>query len=130
MVGLTLVSLLLSASALVSAAPTTIATRQSCTFTDAATAIKDKAACSTIILKGIAVPAGVTLDLTGLNKGTTVTFQGHTTFAHQALFAGPLISISGTSLVVNGAAGHIIDGGGPAYWDGKGSNGETKPKVC
>ncbi|CAA9959021.1 Polygalacturonase [Pyrenophora teres f. maculata] len=128
MVGLTLVSLLLSASALVSAAPTTIATRQSCTFTDAATAIKNKAACSTIILNGIAVPAGVTLDLTGLNKGTTVTFQGHTTFAHQALFAGPLISISGTGLVVNGAAGHIIDGGGPAYWDGKGSNGETKPK--
>ncbi|KAI2481961.1 Polygalacturonase [Pyrenophora tritici-repentis] len=128
MAGLTLVSLLLGASVLVSAAPSTLSTRQSCTFTDAATAIKNKASCSTIILNGIAVPAGVTLDLTGLNKGTTVTFQGHTTFAHQALFAGPLISISGTGLVVNGATGHVIDGGGAAYWDGTGSNGETKPK--
>jgi len=129
MVGLTLTSLLLGASTLVSAAPSKLVTRQSCTFTDATIAIKNKASCSSIILNGIKVPAGVTLDLTGLNKGTTVTFQGHTTFETKAMFAGPLISISGTNILVTGATGHVIDGNGSAYWDGKGSNGVTKPKV-
>lgn len=44
----------------------------SCTFTDAATAIKNKASCSTIILNNIAVPAKTILDLTKLNDGTHV----------------------------------------------------------
>lgn len=46
-----------------------------CTFSGskgAASAIKSKASCSTIVLDSVAVPAGTTLDLTGLNKGTTV----------------------------------------------------------
>lgn len=34
-----------------------------CTFTSAASAIASKAACATIILNAIAVPAGVTLDV-------------------------------------------------------------------
>ena len=130
MVSLTLTSLLLGGGALVSAVPSTLATRQSCTFTDAKSAMQGKLSCSTIILNAIAVPAGTTLDLTGLNKGTTVTFQGHTTFGVKKEFAGPLLSISGTGLVVNGAAGHVIDGNGGQYWDGKGSNGDVKPKVC
>lgn len=46
--------------------------RQSCTFTDAASAIKNKGSCSTIILNNIAVPAGTTLDLTKLKDGTHV----------------------------------------------------------
>lgn len=46
--------------------------RASCTFTDAAAAIKGKASCTSIILNGIVVPAGTTLDMTGLKSGTTV----------------------------------------------------------
>lgn len=46
--------------------------RDGCTFTDAATAIKNKAQCSTITLNNIAVPAGTTLDLTKLKDGTHV----------------------------------------------------------
>ena len=44
----------------------------SCTFTDAASATKGKSSCATVTLSGIAVPAGQTLDLTGLAKGTHV----------------------------------------------------------
>ena len=46
-----------------------------CTFSGsggASSASKSKTSCSTIILSALAVPSGVTLDLTGLNKGTTV----------------------------------------------------------
>jgi galacturan 1,4-alpha-galacturonidase len=46
--------------------------RASCTFTDAASAIKGKTSCTSIVLNGITVPAGTTLDLTGLKAGTTV----------------------------------------------------------
>lgn len=55
-----------------------------CSFSDAqyATAIKSKAACDTIILKNLAVPAGVTLDMTGLKDNAIVIFQGTTTFAY------------------------------------------------
>jgi galacturan 1,4-alpha-galacturonidase len=54
------------------AKPAHLAPRASCTFTDAATAIKQKASCSTITLNGIVVPAGQTLDLTGLKDNTQV----------------------------------------------------------
>lgn len=59
---------------LVSAAPVTglEARASSCTFTSAAQAKSGKASCSTIVLKNINVPAGETLDLTGLKAGTTV----------------------------------------------------------
>lgn len=33
------------------------------------------------------------------------------------------IVISGTNVTITGAPGHVIDGNGPAYWDGLGSNG-------
>ncbi|KAI3394228.1 hypothetical protein diail_3003 [Diaporthe ilicicola] len=102
--------------------------RDSCTFTDAASAIKGKASCSTITLNNIAVPAGTTLDLTSLKSGTKVIFQGTTSFGYQE-WDGPLISVSGTDITVTGASGHVIDGNGAKWWDGKGSNGgKTKPK--
>ena len=46
-----------------------------CTFSGAngySLASKSKTSCSTIILSALAVPSGVTLDLTGLNSGTHV----------------------------------------------------------
>ena len=68
-------ALLLSAgaahSAAVPASGTNLEKRAtSCTFTDAASATKAKSSCATITLNGLAVPAGKTLDLTGLTKGT------------------------------------------------------------
>lgn len=64
----------LGLSAFVQAAPT-LNERSSCTFSGssgAASAIKNKKSCSTIVLSNVVVPAGETLDLTGLNKGTKV----------------------------------------------------------
>ncbi|KAH7140602.1 glycoside hydrolase [Dactylonectria macrodidyma] len=107
---------------------TPVGPRASCTFTDAATAIKNKASCSSIILKDIAVPAGTTLDLTKLNSGTHVTFQGTTTFGYKE-WEGPLISFSGSNILIDGASGHSINCHGERWWDTKGSNGgKTKPK--
>ncbi|AEO70983.1 e70490b6-7de3-4780-992c-d7e2805916a4 [Thermothielavioides terrestris] len=123
-------ALLLSLSALAASnpLPAKLADRDSCTFTDAASAIKGKTSCSTITLSGITVPAGTTLDLTGLKDGTHVTFSGTTTFGYKE-WSGPLISVSGNNILVDGAPGHIIDGNGAAWWDGEGSNGgKTKPK--
>ncbi|KAJ5776376.1 uncharacterized protein N7511_001387 [Penicillium nucicola] len=105
--------------------------RASCTFsgsTGAASAIKNKKSCSTITLSNVAVPAGTTLDLTGLAKGTTVIFEGTTTFGYKE-WSGPLVSVSGTSITVKGASGAVLNGDGARWWDGKGTNGgKTKPK--
>lgn len=132
MVAFSLATLLLSAGAVVSAlpAPSDLNERGcSCTFTDAASVVKGKTCCSTITLNNIAVPAGTTLDLTKLNSGTTVIFQGTTSFGYKE-WEGPLISVSGTKITVKGATGHVIDANGAKWWDGKGSNGgKTKPKV-
>lgn len=101
----------------------------SCTFTDAASAKAGKGSCSTITLSNIKVPAGQTLDLTGLRTGTQVVFAGTTTFDYAA-WSGPLISVSGKNIDVSGASGSLIDGRGAQWWDGKGSNGGvTKPKL-
>jgi len=91
-------------------------------------ASKSKKSCATITLDSITVPSGTTLDMTGLNSGTHVIFQGTTTFQYDE-WSGPLVSVSGTNIVVTGAAGNKLDGLGAKYWDGKGTNGgKTKPK--
>nr|AAM00249.1 endopolygalacturonase [Chrysoporthe cubensis] len=101
----------------------------SCTFTDAAAVSKSKTSCATITLSNIAVPSGTTLDLTKLNSGTKVIFEGTTSFGYKE-WEGLLISVSGTDIEVTGASGHVIDGNGAAWWDGEGSNGgKTKPKM-
>ncbi|KAF7953321.1 hypothetical protein EAE96_006532 [Botrytis aclada] len=111
----------LASTALVSAAPgsapAALDARADCTFTTAATAIASKTTCTTIILNGIVVPAGTTLDLTGLKTGTKVIFQGTTIFGYSE-WEGPLVSISGQDIVVTGASGNKLDGGGARWWDG------------
>ncbi|KAL9054446.1 MAG: hypothetical protein Q9162_004168 [Coniocarpon cinnabarinum] len=96
-----------------------------------------------IEVNNVKVPAGETLTLEKLAKGTTVTFTGTTSFGYKEWPGwvdlsdrqladynpqdGPLLSISGTGVTVTGSG--IIDGNGPQYWDGQGSNGGiTKPK--
>ncbi|PYI02723.1 polygalacturonase precursor [Aspergillus sclerotiicarbonarius CBS 121057] len=109
------------------AAASPIEARGSCTFTSAAAAKAGKTGCSTIVLDNIEVPAGTTLDLTGLTSGTHVIFEGTTTFGYEE-WAGPLISMSGTDITVTGASGHLINCDGARWWDGKGENGKKKPK--
>ncbi|KAJ5337566.1 hypothetical protein N7541_009555 [Penicillium brevicompactum] len=115
----------------VTAAPHLEQRATSCTFSGsngASSASKSKTACATIVLSAVAVPSGTTLDLTGLNDGTTVIFEGETTFGYKE-WAGPLISVSGTKITVKGASGATLNGDGSRWWDGEGSNGgKTKPK--
>ncbi|KAI1403812.1 glycoside hydrolase family 28 protein [Hypoxylon fuscum] len=122
--------LVISHSALAFAVPSkTISERaSSCTFTSVESLAAGKDSCTDIVLDGITVPAGQTLDLTDLTDGTSVTFQGITTFGYEE-WEGPLISVSGINVAINGADGHVIDGEGAKWWDGEGSNGgKTKPK--
>ncbi|RAH46772.1 glycoside hydrolase family 28 protein [Aspergillus brunneoviolaceus CBS 621.78] len=102
-----------------------------CTFSGsngASSASKSKTSCSTIILSSVAVPSGTTLDLTDLNEGTHVIFEGETTFGYEE-WAGPLVSVSGTDITVTGASGAYLNGDGSRWWDDEGSNGgKTKPK--
>ncbi len=87
-----------------------------------------KASCSTIVLSSLQVPGGETLNLENLNDGTTVVFEGTTTFGY-AEWGGSLFSVSGNSITVLGAEGSVLDGQGALYWDGQGgSGGVTKPK--
>jgi len=102
--------------------------RQSCTITSTSQVAAAKSACTTITIGTLEVPAGTTLDLTDLKSGTHLNFAGTVTFGF-AEWEGPMISVSGTDLTITGESGHLIDGGGPQWWDGQGSNGGvTKPK--
>ncbi|KAG4443250.1 hypothetical protein IFR05_001293 [Cadophora sp. M221] len=130
--GISAITQVIGAPAPAPTQPTTLDERASgpCTFSGsngAALASKSKTACATIVLSALAVPSGVTLDLTGLNTGTHVIFQGTTTFGYEE-WTGPLISISGTSITVGQSSGAVLNGGGAQWWDGQGDNGKVKPK--
>ncbi|KAK0382904.1 hypothetical protein NLU13_8820 [Sarocladium strictum] len=100
----------------------------SCTFNTLAQVLQGKSTCDTITLDNINVPAGQTLDLTGLKSGCNLIFSGNTSFGYTP-WTGPLIAISGQNVAVQGADGHIIDCQGQRWWDGKGANGgKKKPK--
>ncbi|KAA8907995.1 polygalacturonase precursor [Sphaerosporella brunnea] len=110
------------------AAPTDLEKRASCTVTSYSALSAAKSSCSTITIGNLAVPAGKTLDLTGLSSGTKVIFSGEVTFGYEE-WEGPLVSVSGTKITVTGTSGNLLNGGGASWWDGKGSNGgKTKPK--
>nr|BAB69585.1 polygalacturonase [Kluyveromyces wickerhamii] len=118
--------IILSSAILTSASP--LEKRDSCTLTGSTTGGSGVNGCSAVIVKDVSVPAGKTLDLTGLKSGATVTFEGTTSFGYQE-WEGPLISIAGSGITVTGASGNLIDGDGARWWDGKGDNGKTKPKL-
>ncbi|GIK04998.1 hypothetical protein Aspvir_009097 [Aspergillus viridinutans] len=109
----------------------TLEKRATCTFsgsTGAASAMASQTACSTIVLSDVAVPAGTTLDLSKLADGTTVIFEGETTWGYEE-WSGPLLQISGTNIKVEGASGATLNPDGARWWDGLGGSGPvTKPK--
>ncbi|KAF2852306.1 glycoside hydrolase family 28 protein [Plenodomus tracheiphilus IPT5] len=102
-----------------------------CTFTGAngaAQASQSAKACATMVLNNVAVPSGVPLDLSGLADGTTVIFEGTTTWGY-ALWGGPLLNIGGNKITVKGASGSVLNPDGARWWDGEGGNGgKKKPK--
>ncbi|PYI03672.1 hypothetical protein BO78DRAFT_432009 [Aspergillus sclerotiicarbonarius CBS 121057] len=109
-------------------APRDLAQRSSCTFTSAADAKEGVKKCSKSILKDIEVPAGETLDLSKAADGSTVTFEGTTTFGYEE-WSGPLIRLGGKGVTFTQSSGAVIDGEGERWWDGKGTNGgKKKPK--
>ncbi|RLN72691.1 hypothetical protein BBO99_00009741, partial [Phytophthora kernoviae] len=69
--------------------------------------------CDSIIIDSLHVPAGVTLNLTKLADGATVSFQGTTTFGPM-LWDGPLVKLQGNNLTVTGPG--TLDGQGAWYW--------------
>ncbi|KAE8988049.1 hypothetical protein PR001_g22148 [Phytophthora rubi] len=69
--------------------------------------------CSSIVIDSLSVPAGVMLDLTNVTDGTSIKFQGTTTFG-QKKWAGPLIKLTGKDLSVTGPG--TLDGLGSWYW--------------
>ncbi|TEY77323.1 hypothetical protein BOTCAL_0056g00320 [Botryotinia calthae] len=81
------------------------------------------ASCTNIVLDNISAPASSTIDLQKLKAGSTVTFSGTTSFGTTADSSFDPIVVKGTDITITGAPGHVIDGNGPAYWDGQGSNG-------
>ncbi|KAJ5612282.1 hypothetical protein N7510_005476 [Penicillium lagena] len=103
----------------------------SCTFSGsngASSASASQKSCSTIVLSSIAVPSGVTLDLSDLEDDTTVIFEGETTWGYEE-WDGPLLQISGNKITIEGASGAYLNPDGSRWWDGEGGNGgKTKPK--
>ncbi|KAF3901731.1 Polygalacturonase [Arthrobotrys entomopaga] len=79
--------------------------------------------CSLITLSNISAPPSSTINLQKLLPSATVVFAGLTTFGVTADNDFDPIVISGNDILITGATGHTIDGGGPNYWDGQGSNG-------
>ncbi|KAL1862943.1 hypothetical protein Daus18300_008274 [Diaporthe australafricana] len=94
-----------------------------CTVTAAADVASAVASCSNIVLDNLSMPASSTLDLQKLQPSAVVTFSGTTSFGTTADEDFDPIVVSGDYITLTGAPGHVIDGNGPAYWDGEGSNG-------
>lgn len=89
---------------------------------DVSSAIK----CTTVNINAFTVPAGKTFELQ-LLAGTTVNVLGEIQFGNKS-WAGPLFEVKGSNITFNGN-NQKWDGGGPFYWDGKGTNGgTTKPR--
>ncbi|CAG9760825.1 unnamed protein product [Ceutorhynchus assimilis] len=83
--------------------------------------------CDDISIVNLTVPSGNTLKL-NLTDGARVVFKGKTTFEYSYPWRGPLVTINGTRLTIEGEDGHIFDGQGQYYWDGLGDHGVLKPQ--
>lgn len=104
--------------------PTTSASSGTpCVCTDYSQISAAVASCTNIVLSNIAAPNGSAINLSGLKTGTTVTFDGLTTFGFTNSSTFNPITIGGQSISITANPGAIIDGNGQAYWDGLGSNG-------
>ncbi|XP_018329552.1 endopolygalacturonase I-like [Agrilus planipennis] len=83
-----------------------------------------KSSCKNIVIENLRVPAGKTLDLTGISD-TSITFRGNISFGY-AEWKGPLVLISGSNVNITGERGHVFDGQGARWWDTLGGNGGVR----
>ena len=99
-------------------------TDPACTIStyDAATIKSIVGSCSSIFVKDLTVPANTTLDLSAVQSGATITFEGKTTWAYGDKNYD-LLKLGGKGVTIQGAPCSVIDGNGAAWWDGIGSNG-------
>ncbi|TVY50463.1 Polygalacturonase [Lachnellula cervina] len=81
------------------------------------------ASCTEILLENIAAPDNSSIDLSKLQDNTKVTFSGFTTFGFTNSSSFEPMVFGGDNVTITAAKGAQIDGNGPAYWDGLGSNG-------
>ncbi|KAI0146925.1 glycosyl hydrolases family 28-domain-containing protein [Xylariaceae sp. FL1272] len=102
---------------------TAAGTGSTCIVTAYASISSAVESCTNIVLSNISAPPSSTIDLQALQTGATVTFAGTTTFGTTSDSDFDPIVISGHSVTITGASGHVIEGNGAAYWDGLGSNG-------
>ncbi|KAI9642836.1 hypothetical protein NHQ30_008570 [Ciborinia camelliae] len=111
--------------AVITAVPSAPAGCTATTYADIASVV---AKCKNIVLHNIFAPANSPIDLRNLQRGSTVTFSGKTTFGTTRNYNFDVIIVQGTDITITGAPGHVIDGNGQAYWDRYGSNGgSAKP---
>ncbi|KAH7489241.1 hypothetical protein KRP22_011369 [Phytophthora ramorum] len=85
----------------------------SCTLSGTYTSGTDVSSCSTVTIKSLKVPAGVTLDLTDVKSGASIVFSGTTAFGEKK-WSGPLVLLTGTDLTVSGTG--TLDGQSAWYW--------------
>jgi len=94
-----------------------------CTCTEYSQIAPAVTLCTSITLQDISAPANSTIDLSGLQPNTVVTFAGLTTFAFTNSSSFNPILLGGQNVTITSIPGAVIDGNGQAYWDGLGSNG-------
>ncbi|KUI61334.1 putative endopolygalacturonase D [Cytospora mali] len=111
-----------STTGVITTATATTTGSYDCTVTAFASISSAVKSCTNILLSDVSAPASSTMKL-ALQTGASLTFAGNTTFGTTVDSDFDPIVLSGTDITVTGAPGHIIDGNGPAYWDGEGSNG-------
>lgn len=102
--------------------PTNVEKRASCTLTSFSDLASVKSSCTTITVGNLAVPAGQTLDFSGLISGTKIIFTGTVTFGYVE-WEGPLVTVGGSKITITGSPGHLFNGNGASWWDGLGGNG-------
>lgn len=86
---------------------------QTCLVTDFEQVLKATRTCKDICIENLSVPGGKTLKL-NLTEGATVTFKGRTVFEFNTYWKGPLVTINGTSVTIQGDEG--ITGQTTIFW--------------
>ncbi|PBP24612.1 polygalacturonase 6 [Diplocarpon rosae] len=121
----TLFSVLLTALSVspVVARKSAYATSSECVVTEYKELAPAVANCTNIVLQDLYLPSNKTLDLSKLLQSSVVTFAGRTKFGFTNSSAFIPIRFGGKNITITSEPGAIIDGNGPAYWDGLGSNG-------
>ncbi|XP_057665409.1 uncharacterized protein LOC130899473 [Diorhabda carinulata] len=84
--------------------------------------------CTNITIGNLEVPDGQVLEF-NLKMNSEINFVGHVKFGVSYQDQTPLLRVTGTDIAIIGGSGHVLDGQGGKYWDGKGINSEKRKPV-